>query len=152
MIFAHFAWALIAKSTMARKRKNKANQYPTSNTKDHATSSASLPPPLPDVESAAFKLTAENEDEMSASLPPYRAPAEADEGEWEIPGRNKKPKKEKARKKRNYPEFVVSPQKLKRQIGLNDLQSLVLWLLADAPSPQWLSVKVWALPPCRGKY
>ena len=134
---------------MARKRKNKAKHYPT--TKDRAVSPVSPPPPLPDVESAAFKLTAENEDEMSASLPSYRAPEEADEGEWEIPGRSKKPKKEKARKKKNYPEFVVSPQKLKRQIGLNDLQALVLWLSADAPSPSWLSVKVWALSARRGE-
>lgn len=134
---------------MARKRKNKANHHPT--TKDRALSPVSPPPPLPEVESAAFKLIAENEDEMPASLPSYRAPEEADEGEWEIPGRNKKPKKEKARKKKNYPEFVVSPQKLKRQIGLNDLQGLVLWLSADAPSPSWLSVKVWVLPARRGE-
>ncbi|KAF8533082.1 hypothetical protein BDD12DRAFT_810460 [Trichophaea hybrida] len=100
--------------------------------------------PLPVVEVAPIKPTTEKPvDKPSVSPPPFRAPEEDDAGEWELPGRNKKPKKEKKKQKenRNYPEFVVSPQRLKRYVSLSDLQTLVLWLSADAPAPQWLLVR-----------
>lgn len=130
---------------MSRKRKNRAPHYapPTM-----------PPPPLPALDVPAFTLTAEEptatppstitttDTTVTVSPPPFRAPDEADSGEWELPGRNKKPKKTKAIKTRNYPEFVLSPQKLKRVVGLSELQGLVLWLSADAPAPQWLLVRV----------
>jgi RNA exonuclease 1 len=102
-------------------------------------------PPLPSLDVPDFKLTSApasgDENAMSLSPPPFRAAEEADEGEWELPGRNKKPKKEKVPKKKNYPEFAVSPNKLRREVHLSDLQGLVLWLQADAPAPQWLLVR-----------
>lgn len=124
---------------MAKKRKSKAKHYASSGPSE----APAAPPPLPALDVPAFALTAiVVEDKMSVSPPPYRVPEEADEGEWELPGRNKKPKKEKSEKKRNYPEFVVSPQKLRRQVQLHDIQNLVLWLAADAAAPQWLLVRV----------
>jgi len=124
---------------MGRKRKSKTHHYASS--APQVTPVA--PPPLPKLDVPAFALTAvPAEDKMSVSPSPYRAPEEADEGEWELPGRNKKPKNEKSTKKRNYPEFVVSPQKLRRQVQLHDLQNLILWLTVDAAAPQWLLVRV----------
>jgi len=130
---------------MGKKRKNKAHHYKSSSA---PRETPAAPPPLPTLDVPSFDLTAiAAGDAMSISPPPYRAPDEADEGEWEQPGRNKKPKKEKSETARNYPEFSVSPQKLRRHVQLHDLQSLILWLLADAAGPQWLLVRVSA---CRG--
>jgi RNA exonuclease 1 len=141
---------------MGKKRKNKAPHYvrinedhkpnnnPDANGDSSMGAATSSLPPLPSLDVPAFNLTSAPSDPnaMSLSPPPFRAAEEADEGEWELPGRNKKPKKEKkGPKKRNYPEFAVSPNKLRREVQLNDLQGLVLWLQADAPAPQWLLVR-----------
>ncbi|KAI5819322.1 hypothetical protein BZA77DRAFT_276302 [Pyronema omphalodes] len=99
-------------------------------------------PPLPEIEAAPFKLVddAVTTTTVAVSSAPFREPEKADEGEWEVARPNKKAKKEKAGKK-NYPEFVVSPQKLKDSVKLKDLQGLVLWLTSNAPAPQWLLVR-----------
>jgi RNA exonuclease 1 len=134
---------------MGKKRKNRANHYPSTAETEENTMGSTLSTlrPLPVDEVAPFKPINENTiDKTSVSPPPFRAPEEDDAGEWELPGRNKKPKKEKQKQKqnRNYPEFVVSPQRLKRHVSLSDLQTLVLWLSADAPAPQWLLVRVYS--------
>jgi len=54
---------------------------------------------------------------------------------------HRKNKKEKA-SKREYPEFVVSPQRLKGWVRIADLQMLALNLLADGIAPNWLLIKV----------
>ena len=57
-----------------------------------------------------------------------------DSGEWEIV----KPKRQK---KQNYPGLGYSNlHQLQSMVRLGDLQSLMLYCLADGPSPQWLSV------------
>lgn len=101
-------------------------------------------PPLPEIEAAPFTLVDDAVTTTTiAVLPaPFREPEKADEGEWEIARPTKKAKKEKFGKKKNYPEFVVSPQKLKDSVKLKDLQGLVLWLTSNAPAPQWLLVRV----------
>lgn len=59
---------------------------------------------------------------------------------WERAG--KRQKKGKPEKKKNVPEMTLSPQRLKSPVKVTDLQSLVLWLVADGVAPQWLMVKV----------
>ncbi|KAF8476911.1 hypothetical protein BDZ91DRAFT_787523 [Kalaharituber pfeilii] len=84
------------------------------------------PPPLPEIDVPAFKLTSEE----NAN--------DTDDSQMKHP--TKKPKKEKQRV-REIPEFCVSPAKLKRVVRVSDLQELVLWLLADGVAAQWLLVK-----------
>lgn len=54
---------------------------------------------------------------------------------------HRKNKKEKA-SKREYPEFVVSPQRLKGWVRIADLQMLALNILSDGIAPNWLLIKV----------
>ncbi|KAI5796573.1 hypothetical protein EDC01DRAFT_614167 [Geopyxis carbonaria] len=120
--------------------------------------SASLLPPLPTFSVSKFTLTdAPPSTTADASAPAAAADAAVTPttsatpdpqvtptdgaGEWQTVKRQKKAKKEKKRGDKNYPEFVISPQKLKRPVQTNDLQGLVLWLAADAPAPQWLLVR-----------
>jgi RNA exonuclease 1 len=121
---------------MGSKRKNRASHYAP-----RPESASTALPPLTSADVPAFNLTAGPLVAMELSPAPFRTPTEDDTSEWELPGRNKKPKKEKATKKRNYPEFVVSPQRLRRPIVLKDLQGLGLWLSADGAAPQWLLVR-----------
>lgn len=45
-------------------------------------------------------------------------------------------------KNNNYPAITHSPHaRLQTHVRISDLQSLVLYLLADAPAPQWVSVR-----------
>jgi RNA exonuclease 1 len=64
--------------------------------------------------------------------------------EWEtVEGRRqRRPKKIPKSNSSNYPSITFSPNsKLQSQIKISDLQGLVLYLLADGPSPQWISVR-----------
>lgn len=86
-------------------------------------------------------------DDSSRSPSPTRRD---EEGEWttvsykprydatHVHKRDKKGKE----KKKAYPEFVVSPQKLRGWVRIGDLQMLALNLLADGIAPQWLLIKV----------
>ena len=74
---------------------------------------------------------------QSESSPP-RAEASDDgaaSGEWQTIKRKKD-------KKQNYPALQFSPlHQLHNMVRLSDLQSLVLYCLADGPAPQWVSVR-----------
>lgn len=62
-----------------------------------------------------------------------------DGGEWQTVERSKKrQKKENA----NYPAILhASSARLQSSVKINDLQNLVLYLLADGNGPQWISVR-----------
>ncbi|KAF1813585.1 exonuclease [Eremomyces bilateralis CBS 781.70] len=66
------------------------------------------------------------------------ADSKPDEDGWQVvQHRSKKPKHD-----RSYPEFVHSPNsRLQSQVSVSNLQSLILYLLADGIAPQWISVK-----------
>lgn len=54
----------------------------------------------------------------------------------------KKGKKIPKRESSNYPAITYSTEsRLQSKIKISDLQGLVLYLLADGPSPQWISVR-----------
>lgn len=101
--------------------------------------SPSLLPPLPQFTVSTFNLI---QSQPNNSGPTTAAPTTENTDEWEVVHRSKKAKKEKLPKMNSYPELVVSPQKLKRQVQLSDIQGLALWLVADAAGPQWLLVRV----------
>jgi RNA exonuclease 1 len=63
--------------------------------------------------------------------------------EWEIAGqRKKRPKKIPKQNSSNYPSITFSSNsRLQSQIKITDLQGLVLYILADGTSPQWISVR-----------
>lgn len=91
-------------------------------------SSSSVPPslPLPSYKFGGYKIQ---------NVGPTPQPPVDDGEEWKVVSlkRQKQPKD-------IYPAFHVSPQKLKSPVGVSDLQSLVLWILADGAAPQWLHV------------
>lgn len=131
----------------------------TSESTSAMSTSPSPLPPLPEVQVASIKLVSETASAAPAVTTtatataitttndstafrndsgPTTAAGEDDNtaDEWQTVKKTKKQKQPKGTK--NYPEFVLSPQKLKRQIGVSDLQGLVLWLMADGAAPQWL--------------
>ncbi|OCL06865.1 hypothetical protein AOQ84DRAFT_342721 [Glonium stellatum] len=65
--------------------------------------------------------------------------------EWETVGKDGRPiKKQKPLDKEsgNYPSIIHSPNaRLHHQTKIGDLQALVLYILADGPGPQWVSVR-----------
>ena len=65
--------------------------------------------------------------------------------EWETVGKDGRPiKKQKPLDKEsgNYPAIIHSPNaRLYHQIKIGDLQALTLYILADGPGPQWVSVR-----------
>lgn len=62
---------------------------------------------------------------------------EQDRGDWTIVGKNGK-----RQKKSTYPALTYSElHRLQSSIRVADLQDLVLYCLADGPSPQWIAVK-----------
>ena len=70
---------------------------------------------------------------------PDQAPAQSqpDEEEWTTVGRGGK-----KQKKKNYPSLGYSDlHKLHTSVNMNHLQALVLYCLADAPSPQFVSIR-----------
>lgn len=58
-------------------------------------------------------------------------------------GRRKKAKKIPTANSTNYPSITFSAEsaRLQSQIKISDLQGLVLYILADGTSPQWISVR-----------
>ncbi|KAI9677715.1 MAG: hypothetical protein M1829_002487 [Trizodia sp. TS-e1964] len=51
-------------------------------------------------------------------------------------------KRSKNKSKNTYPELTYSPtSRLQQKIKIQDLQGLVLYLLANGPAPQWISVR-----------
>lgn len=128
--------------TMAKSRKRKHNsivaQGPTGASPNAPSDE---PPALPIVRFGEFKLTT-NTGMTRPPSPPLALsgdPEDDDDG-WERAG--KRQKKSKPEKKRNIPEMVLSPQRLKSPVKVSDLQNLVLWLVADGTAPQWLMVRV----------
>src|SRR2546429_4621720 len=64
--------------------------------------------------------------------------------DWEVVShrRNKKPKKVPKKESSNYPSITHSANsRLQTHVKISDLQALVLYILADGPSPQWVSIK-----------
>ena len=60
-----------------------------------------------------------------------------DSGEWQTVGKNGK-----RHKRNNYPSLVYDPSyRMQSLVKLGDLQSLVLYCLADGTSPQWVGLK-----------
>lgn len=123
---------------MARKRKA---VHPSSNPTNRAP--LPEPPALPIVKFGEFKLTT-NSGTTRAPTPPTQGTSTGEDvddgGGWEPAG--KRQKKSKPEKRKNVPEMVLSPQRLKTPVKVTDLQGLMLWLVADGTAPQWLLVKV----------
>ncbi|RPA89886.1 hypothetical protein L873DRAFT_1822063 [Choiromyces venosus 120613-1] len=112
------------------------------------------PPPLPVAKFGEFKLTSvsapftpdpataptttttdtENTTATAANSMVGQVENDPSGEDWQIAKRHKK-------SKNKYPSFEISPTRLKNAVTLGDIQSLVLWLLADGPAPQWLLVK-----------
>lgn len=118
----HIQSSLIMGSRNAKKRKRRGHSE-----NDNASSgmSAALAQlrgePLPMLEEA--KKEQDDADKHS------------DSGEWQTV----KPKKQKIR---NYPGLGYSElHRLNHYVKLQDLQNLVLYCIADAPAPQWVSVR-----------
>lgn len=131
---------------MGRKRKSRSNHYsgPASADTTDVGASPSALPPLPRISVSAFTLSSSI---TSSTRPEFPAADSDDEdsakpGEWQTAKRHKKAKQSAKHVKGSYPEFVLSPTRLKRKISIADLQGLMLWLLADGVAPQWLLVKV----------
>jgi RNA exonuclease 1 len=65
--------------------------------------------------------------------------------DWQLVegGQRKKPKKIPKAHSSNYPTITFSSEsaRLQSQIKISDLQGLVLYILADGTSPQWISVR-----------
>ena len=135
---------------MGKNKKRKHTQYVQDGNSDrdpsHAFALASTlvhiqPPSLLTPNSASTTTTAS----------PTSQAADSDGGEWQtVDGRGKRAKKQKRtkqnvvgkRRKDNYPALAYSElHRLKSSIKIFELQSLVLYCLADGTSPQWLSVK-----------
>lgn len=98
----------------------------------------SLPsnPDLPE-----FNLTSAKRSSQDAGSP---RGDDASSHEWQTVDRHQKKKAKKTPKadSKNYPSFdFSSSSRLNSQIKISDLQSLVLYILADGPSPQFVSVK-----------
>lgn len=80
---------------------------------------------------------------------PTTAPIEAEKrkdtddlSEWQTVPSRKKSKKNSKDDGSNYPAITHSPNaRLQTHVRIGDLQNLVLYLLSDAPSPQWVSVR-----------
>ena len=92
-----------------------------------------------------FNLTSAARRSSHESLKQDEQPSPAEEGDWQTieNGRpKKKPKKVPKANSSNYPSIKFSPDsRLQSQIKISDIQSLVLYILADGPSPQFVSVK-----------
>ncbi|PFH61666.1 hypothetical protein XA68_16676 [Ophiocordyceps unilateralis] len=67
---------------------------------------------------------------------------EADEaGEWQVVTRPKKKPKKVPQSGKNYPAFTFSQKaRLSSMVNLNQLRDLILYILADGPAPQWITV------------
>ena len=74
-------------------------------------------------------------------------PHDSDKVEWQTVDRKSKKKEKKKQKlsksgKDNYPAITHSSHaRLQTCVRINDLQALVLYLLANGPAPQWVSVR-----------
>jgi RNA exonuclease 1 len=91
----------------------------------------------------AFNLTSER---SSLEQNSGNRDGEADPSQdWQLVegGQRKKPKKIPKAHSSNYPTITFSsePARLQSQIKISDLQGLVLYILADGTSPQWISVR-----------
>ncbi|KAL7269559.1 hypothetical protein RUND412_007776 [Rhizina undulata] len=140
----------------SKKRKNRSNHYegPVKRAEGkYAKDKSPSPfPPLPVISVPQFQLTysgsalagtaIQTTTQNTAVAMSAALPSSVDEGgEWEEVTRNKKAKKGKSSRDRNYPEFAISPTKLRKTVHLGDLQGLVMWLVADGVAPQWLLVR-----------
>jgi len=66
----------------------------------------------------------------------------ANDDEWQVVPSRKKSKKNGRDEGSNYPAITHSPHaRLQTNVRIGDLQGLVLYLLADGPAPQWVSVR-----------
>jgi RNA exonuclease 1 len=107
------------------------------------TGMSATPVPLRQPDLPEFNLT-------SASRPSqdYASPRDENEDsknsrEWQtVEPRSKKAKKIPKTHSSNYPAIEFSKDsRLQSQIKISDLQNLVLYILTDAPSPQFVSVR-----------
>ena len=119
-------------------KKRKLSLDSTEHTGMNAAPSFPRQPELPE-----FSLTsASRPSEESAS------PKDADEDskssqDWQtVEPRRKKSKKIPKEHSGNYPAIEFSKEsRLQSQIKISDLQNLILYILTDAPSPQFVSVR-----------
>ncbi|KAG0639990.1 hypothetical protein HOY80DRAFT_1043472 [Tuber brumale] len=130
---------------MGKRKHRNAFPPPKASSSSSNTRDAPSPPPLPAIKFGEFKLTSTYGPftpnpvaTATATATAANSMGEVGEddgaGEWQIAKRHKK-------SKHKYPSFEVSPAGLKSAVKLSDIQSLVLWLLADGTAPQWLLVK-----------
>lgn len=114
-----------------------------SGSSDVDMSSVSL---LPQPDLPTFNLTSSSRHNANAtSEQPSSSKDQDDGGEWQVVenGRAKKNLKKIPKKNSgNYPEFEFSKSsRLQSQIKISDLQSLVLYILADGGAPQFVAVR-----------
>ncbi|KAI9869110.1 MAG: hypothetical protein M1813_002934 [Trichoglossum hirsutum] len=128
------------------KRKRAEAQAGSSQT-DRRQVAAPLPL-LQGLDLPTFNLTSSNSREVSqpnnGGSEIDKGDASCDSGEWQMVSSKRPPKKQKLSSKdsKNYPHIGPTTQlKLQNKIKINDLQALVLYLLADGTAPQWVAVR-----------
>lgn len=125
------SYEIMGRGNKKRKQPNNPSSGPTLPIEE--------PPELPLVKFGEFKLTS-NCGPTTTHTETDKEEEEEGGGEWE-PAKKKQKKAKKEPKGRNYPEMLLSPQKLRGAVKISDLQNLALWLVADGVAPQWLMVR-----------
>ncbi|KAF2225468.1 hypothetical protein BDZ85DRAFT_66892 [Elsinoe ampelina] len=96
-----------------------------------------------EVENGADTADVQSRRSSTASVPAKRPSEEANAEEqgWEIQ-EDRTARKRRRKLEKNYPDLSHSHHaRLQSFVKLSDLQNLVLYLLADGSSPQWVSVQ-----------
>ncbi|TVY82208.1 putative exonuclease, partial [Lachnellula suecica] len=90
-----------------------------------------------------FNLTSASRPSDTPALVKFDIGGSNDGGEWQtVEHRSKKTKKIPKAHSGNYPAIEFSKEsRLQSQIKLSDLQNLILYILTDSPSPQFVSVR-----------
>lgn len=117
--------------TMSHKKKRKHLQYANEDTGAQASEESG-------VASTLARLRGSDDHRQAHQGPDKTSEAAGEDAEsWTVVGRGGK-----KRKTNNYPALVYAElHKQQSSIKLGDLQSLVLYCLADGTSPSWISVR-----------
>lgn len=129
----------IAPESKSQTNGNKSN----SKKRTHDESVASDPLPLPQQpELPEFNLTSARPASRDSTTSKNDGNV-SEEGWQKVERPKKKPKKTPKANTKNYPaiDFSAKDSRLSGQIKISDLQSLVLYILADGSSPQFVSVR-----------
>ncbi|KAK3363016.1 hypothetical protein B0T25DRAFT_491345 [Lasiosphaeria hispida] len=133
---------------MGKKSKNKANRNgiaPTMAQPDSATSSSALDGAAAETSPAEAAGSPQAHSESSGSLKRSSTHDADDDDGWRTieQGRPiKKAKKLPGAESSRYPAITFSNQaRLQSKINVSSLRDLVLYIFADGPAPQWVSIK-----------